>query len=211
MKKNNYIKNISELLNNNTIDKDDLNSIESIINDNYRSSIKLFYNYYFTSIVTILIWILIKNSLINEIKIFDIQVTNKNILLITLPVFSCGCYYLSITYILFNQFYDAGLKLIYKKKYKVIGDTEVIKLMVYPSIFEFEYLKSEIKKNSIWSSLYFLLITSFIIITPLLVLLYISFKIFCYYKLYFIVSSVICFLLIARILHNIIVLIRNII
>lgn len=168
MQKPNFNNQILTIINNPETSIDDLKAIEPIMRENCNSSIKQFYNYYLFTIILIIIWFLINNSVISEVKLFDMQINNVKILLLTIPLISILCYYLTISYLAFNQIIDAGLKKINEKIYPSISKTSLLELIVYPSFIELESIKVRLSNESFMSTMGFLFISLVLIFFPII-------------------------------------------
>ncbi|MFT6638746.1 MAG: hypothetical protein ACJAYP_001332 [Flavobacterium sp.] len=148
---------------------EELKAIEPILIENCKSSIKQMYNYYFITIVLIIIWFLIDNSIISEINLFNVDVKNKDVLSIGIPFLSIVCYYFTITYMAFNQLIDAGLKQIQKQIYPNIGDSSMMELLIYPSLIELENIKVRLSNDSLLSTIGFIIVSCLFLFLPIIV------------------------------------------
>ncbi|MEL1247435.1 hypothetical protein [Flavobacterium helocola] len=153
----NFNKQLLNTLENGKTTIEELKAIEPIMIENCKSSIKLMYNYYFATIVLAILWFLIDKSIVSEVKILDVTVNNKQILLLSIPFLSIICYYFTISYMAFNQLIDAGLKLIQSKLYPNISEGSIMELLIYPSLIELESIKVRLSNDSLWSNLGFIL------------------------------------------------------
>jgi len=169
----NYNQQLKNIIDNPDTSIDDLKAIEPIMRDNLNLSVKLFFNYYFVTIVLIVIWLLISNSIIKEIKLFDINISNKKILLFCIPFISIITTYLMISYMAFYQLIDMGMKRIHTKLYKTISETSIMELVNYPSFIELEGLKLRLGSESLMSTLGFLFISITFIFVPIAVNMFI--------------------------------------
>jgi len=164
----NFNKQLLNTLENGKTTIEELKAIEPIMIENCKSSIKLMYNYYFATIVLAILWFLIDKSIVSEVKILDVTVNNKQILLLSIPFLSIICYYFTISYMAFNQLIDAGLKLIQRKLYPNISEGSIMELLIYPSLIELESIKVRLSNDSLWSNLGFIFISFLFLFTPLI-------------------------------------------
>lgn len=168
MKQTNFNKQISNALQIGNITNEELKAIEPIVIENCKSSIKLMYNYYFVTIVLVILWFLVYNSIVSEVKLFDVSVKNKQILLLSIPFLSIVCYYFTISYLAFNQLTDAGLKQIQKRIYPNISECSILELVIYPSIIELESIKVRLSNDSGWSTFGFLIVSFLFLFLPII-------------------------------------------
>lgn len=168
MKRPNFNKQIINTLENGKTTNEELIAIEPIMIENCKSSIKLMYNYYFASIVLIILWFLIDNSIVSEVTLFDVNVKNKQILLLSIPFLSIVCYYFTISYLAYNQLIDAGLKQIHKKLYPNISESSILDLVIYPSLIELESIKVRLSNDSGWSTFGFLTVSFLFLFLPII-------------------------------------------
>ena len=166
MKKSTFNKQISTVIFNENTPLEELRSIEPAMIENCKSAIKAFHNFYFLSLVLMILWFLIRNSLVSEIKLFDISISNRTILIIAIPFVSVISYYLTITYMAFNQLIDAGLKSIQKRLYPTISKTPLIALLTYPSFIELESIKMRLSEGTL-SRIGFLLVALSFLFAPI--------------------------------------------
>ena len=164
----NFNQKIFKTLNNDKITIEEMKAIEPIIIENCKTSVKLMYNYYFLTIVLITIWFLIESSIISKVTIFNVDIDNKKFILFFLPFVSIATYYISVSYMGFNQLSDAGLKQIQAKLYPNIHEPSILDIMIYPSIIELETIKVRLSKDSLISSLWFLIVSFTFLSFPLL-------------------------------------------
>lgn len=178
MKQPNFNTEVFNTINNGKTTLEELKAIEPILIENCKSSVKQMYNYYFITILLIIIWFLIDNSIINEIKIFDINLNNKKILAVGIPFLSIACYYFTMTYMAFNQLIDSGLKQIQNKLYPNLADSSVMELAIYPSIIELESIKVRLSNDSFISSIGFIFVVFAFIFIPIIMNGIICYKLF---------------------------------
>lgn len=167
MKSLNFNQQVIKTIQNEKTSIEELKSIEPILIENCKSSVRLFYNYYFFTFLIIIIWFLINNSIISEVKVFDVTINNRKILLLSLPFISTATYYITISYLAFNQLIDAGLKEIQRKIYPSIGESSLLELMIYPSLIELESIKVRLSNDSFISTLGFIIISLSFIFLPI--------------------------------------------
>jgi len=180
MKKTTFNQQISTAINNEATSLEELKAIEPIMMENCKSAIRSFYNFYFATLVLIILWFLVNNSIVSEIKVFEVNIANRTILTIALPCLAVVSYYMTISYMAFNQLIDAGLKLIHKRLYPNIGETPLLELLIYPSFIELESIKVRLKDGCL-SGLGFLLIAVGFIFTPIILNIIICFKLIMIY------------------------------
>ncbi len=178
MKKPNFNTQVSNTINNGETTTEELKAIEPILLENCKTSIKQMYTYYFISLVLIFIWFLVDNSIITEIKLFDVNLNNKQILTIGIPFLAIVCYYFSITYMAFNQLIDAGLKQIQRKLYPNISKSSLLELTIFPSLIELESIKMRLSNESFLSTTGFILISLLFMFLPLAINGIICYKLF---------------------------------
>lgn len=168
MKHPNFNSQVYNTIHNGKTTLDELKSIEPILIENCKSSIKQMYTYYFITLIFIIIWFLIDNSIINEIKLFDVSLNNKKILNIGIPFLSVICYYFTITYLAFNQLIDTGLKQIQEKIYPNLAKSSILELTIFPSLIELESIKMRLTNDSFLNLTGFILISCLFIFLPLI-------------------------------------------
>ena len=154
-------------INNEETTLEELKAIEPILIENCKSSIKQMYTYYFVTLILIITWFLIDNSIIKEIKIFEVNLNDEKTLKVGIPFLSITCYYFTITYMAFNQLIDTGLKQIQNKIYPNLSKSSILELTIYPSLIELESIKLRLSNNSFTSTIGFLLIVFAFIFIPI--------------------------------------------
>lgn len=169
MKNPNFNTQVSNTINNVETTLDELKAIEPILIENCKSSVKQMYTYYFITLVLMFIWFLVDSAIITEIKLFDVNLNNRKILIIGIPFLSVVCYYFSITYMAFNQLIDAGLKQIQQKIYPNIGQSSLLELTIFPSLIELESIKVRLSNRSFISTAGFIFISISFMLLPLVV------------------------------------------
>lgn len=210
MPKTTFNQQISDVIKSQSTSIDELKAIEPIMMENCKSAIRSFYNYYFATLVLIILWFLVNNSIISEIKIFDVNITNTAILILAIPCLSVIAYYLTITYMAFNQLIDAGLKLIHRRLYPNIGETPLLELLIYPSFIELESVKVRLK-DGLLSGLGFLLIAIGFAFTPILLNAIICYKlIMLYHNSWLIIIPIILSLIVLKTFLDIIFYIKQV-
>jgi len=178
MKNTNFNTQISNTINNEKTTIDELKAIEPILLENCKASVKQMYLYYFITLVLMVIWFLVDNIIITEIKLFDVTLNNRKILLIGVPFLSIICYYFSITYMAFNQLIDTGLKQIQQKIYPNISQSLILELTIFPSLIELESIKMRLSNDSVLSSTGFIFIAVLFMFFPLIINGIICYKLF---------------------------------
>lgn len=178
MKNTNFNTQISNTINNEKTTIDELKAIEPILLENCKASVKQMYLYYFITLVLMVIWFLVDNVIITEIKLFEVTLNNRKILLIGVPFLSIICYYFSITYMAFNQLIDAGLKQIQQKIYPNISQSSILELTIFPSLIELESIKMRLSNDSVLSSTGFIFIAVLFMFFPLIINGIICYKLF---------------------------------
>lgn len=169
MKNPNFNTQLNNTINNGKTTIDELKAIEPILIENCKSSVKQMYTYYFITLVLMIIWFLIDNAIITEIKLFDVNLNNRKFLIIGIPFLSVICYYFSITYMAFNQLIDAGLKQIQQEIYPNISQSSILELTIFPSLIELESIKMRLSNDSFLSTTGFIFISVLFIFLPLIV------------------------------------------
>ncbi len=169
MKHPNFNTQVHNTINNGKTTLDELKAIEPILIENCKSSIKQMYTYYFICLVLMIIWFLVDNSIITEIKLFDVNLNNKKILIIGIPFLSVVCYYFSITYMAFNQLIDSGLKQIQQKIYPNISQSSILELTIFPSLIELESIKMRLSNDSFISTTGFIFISLLFMFLPFVI------------------------------------------
>jgi hypothetical protein len=178
MKYPNFNTQVFNTINNGNTTLEELKAIEPMLIENCKSSIKQMYNYYFITLVLIIIWFLIDNSIITEIKFLDINLNNKEILTVGIPFLSVACYYFTITYMAFNQLIDVGLKQIQNKLYPNLGKSSVLELTIYPSLIELETIKMRLSNDSFVSTTGYIFVVFAFIFLPIVMNGIICYKLF---------------------------------
>lgn len=145
---------------------EELKAIEPILIENCKTSSKQTYNFYFITLVLILIWFLVDTSIITKIKLFDADISNHEVLIVGIPFLSIISFYLTITYLAFNQLIDTGLKEIQKKLYPNIGESAILELTIYPSLIELESIKMRLSNDSFLNTVGFLFVAFVFIFLP---------------------------------------------
>lgn len=210
MKNPNFNQQIINTIENENTTIEELKAIEPILIENCKSSIKQMYNYYFFSILLVFIWFLIDNSIISEVEFLNINFNNKKILMIGIPFLSITCYYFTISYLAFNQLIDAGLKQIQRKIYPNIGKSSIMELLIYPSLIELENIKVRLSNDSMLSSAGFIIISLAFLSLPIAMNSIVCYKLFIDES----ISTwfpVIYFLILFKIMSNIVFYIRQVI
>ena len=169
MKQPNFSKQIFNTIENEKTTLEELKAIEPILIENCKSSIKQMYTYYLFTIILIFIWFLIDNSIVSEIEVLNINLNNKELLLVGIPFLSVSCYYFTIAYMAFNQLIDEGLKQIQRKIYNNIGDSSLMELLLYPSLIELESIKVRLSNDSLRSRIGFIFISLTFLFLPVIV------------------------------------------
>lgn len=168
MKETTFNQKIHNTINNGETTLEELKEIEPILIENCRSSIKLMYNFYFITLVLVSVWFLIYNSIITEVKVMDVQINNKKILLFGIPLISIVVYYITMSYMTFNQLIDSALKQIQKKLYPNISNGSIMEMLIYPSLIELESIRLRLTKESFWDITQFLLISLAFVFVPII-------------------------------------------
>lgn len=174
----NFNTQVYNVINNKATTLDELKAIEPILIENCNSSVKQMYAYYFITLVLIFVWFLVDNAIITEVKLFDLSLNNKKMLIIGIPFLSICCCYFTITYMAFNELIDTGLKQIQRKIYPNLGDSSLLELTIYPSLIELESMKMRLSNDSILSSIGFLFITFIFMFLPIILNCIICCKLF---------------------------------
>lgn len=182
MKQPNFKLQIIETINNEKTTKEELKSIEPILLENYMTSSKLMYTYYFITIVLAIIWFLIENSVITEVKVFDLSINNRQILMLAIPFIAIASNYITISYMAFNQLIDSGLKEVQRKIYPNISEGSIAELLIYPSLIELETIKMRLSNNSFLSCLGFLFIAIIFAFLPIVLNSIICYKLYFHFK-----------------------------
>jgi len=169
MKNPNFNTQVFNTVNNGKTTIDELKAIEPILIENCKASIKQMYLYYFITLVLMIIWFLIDNAIITEVKLFDVNLNNRKILLIGVPFLSVICYYFTITYMAFNQLIDAGLKQIQQKIYPNIAQSSILELTIFPSLIELESIKMRLSNDTFISTTGFIFISLLFMFLPLII------------------------------------------
>lgn len=178
MKQPNFNTQVSNIINNGETTTEELKAIEPILIENCKTSIKQMYTYYFITLVLLFMWFLVDNSIITEIKLFDVNLNNKHILTIGIPFLVIVCYYFSVKYIAFNQLIDAGLKQIQKRIYPNLSKSSLLELTIFPSLIELESIKMRLSNESFLSTIGFILISLLFLFLPLVLNGIICYKLF---------------------------------
>lgn len=209
MKRPNFNTQVSNTINNGKTTLEELRAIEPILMENCKTSIKQMYTYYFITLVLIFIWFLVDNSIVTEIKLFDVNLSNKKILICGIPFLAIVCYYFSITYMAFNQLIDAGLKQVQEKIYPNIGKSSLLELTIFPSLIELESVKMRLSDESLLSTTGFLFISILFIFFPLVINSVICYRLFIneYVSFWF---PLIYSLILVKIFYNIIFFFRQV-
>ncbi|MHC0443420.1 hypothetical protein [Flavobacterium sp. 3-210] len=180
MKQPNFNSQIINTINNRKTTIEELKAIEPILIENCKTSIKLMYNYYFITLVLIIIWFLIDNSIISEVKVLDLSINNRQILILSIPFLAIVSNYITVSYMAFNQLIDAGLKEIQSKIYPNISSGSMLELLIYPSLIELESIKMRLSNNSLISGFGFILIAVTFMLLPIVLNGIICYKLFAF-------------------------------
>lgn len=203
MKQSNFNSQIINTINNEKTTTEELKAIEPILIENCKTSIKLMYIYYFTTLVLIIVWFLIDNSIIEEVNIFDIKIKNLQILKTAIPFISILSNYITISYMAFNQLIDVGLKEIQTKIYPNLSQGSILELLIYPSLIELESIKMRLSNNSLISGLGFILISVIFMILPIVLNGIICYKLLCILiDSHYILLPIIYILILFKIISN---------
>jgi hypothetical protein len=207
----NFNSQIINTINNEKTTIEELKAIEPILIENCKTSIKLMYSYYFITLVFTTIWFLIDNSIISEVKVLDVSINNRKILMIAIPFISIASNYITISYMAFNQLIDAGLKEIQRKIYPNISNGSILELLIYPSLIELESIKMRLSNNSLLSNLGFILISITFLFLPIILNVIICYNLYFNFKnSFYILFPILYFLILFKIISNVIFYFRQV-
>ncbi|RKR11951.1 hypothetical protein C8C83_3710 [Flavobacterium sp. 90] len=211
MKQPNFNSQIINTINNEKTTIEELKAIEPILNENYKASSKLMYTYYFITLVLSIIWFLIDNSIISEVKVFDLSIDNRQILMLAIPFIAIASNYITISYMAFNQLIDSGLRAIHSKIYPNISEESIAELLIHPSLIELETIKLRLSNDSFFSSLGFLFIAIIFGLLPIILNGIICYKLYFYFKnSAYIFLTILYILILFKIITNLIFYFRQV-
>jgi hypothetical protein len=194
---------ITGLIDNKMLSTEQLKEIEPIMRENCNTCVKQFYKFYFLIIISSILWFLINNSIIDKITVLDINISNKTILLLSVPFISIISAYIANSYFAYYQLIDNALKRIYINIFPSISKTIFPHFLEFPSFISLESMKASIKNESFFSMLNLILMMIILNILPLLINGYISIKLLIiFWKTWYVVLPIIYLLLIFKVFSD---------
>jgi len=122
----------------------------SILQQNSESCLKQFYFTILAFLISVIIWILIKFSVINNVNFYGIELNDKKLIVIFLPLVSTFIFYRSFTLLVLNHFIDEVLLEMYEHIFPNLKDIDSPWLLPPPSFFRFEeFVQNESNKTKI--------------------------------------------------------------
>ena len=159
---------LDELIENNETPLEELKEIEPILRNNCYKCVEQFYRYYLASIASIVAWFMLEGAVIDKVKLMDMEITNRNILLIAIPFISAILVYRANSLFAFYQFADAALKLIYSKIFPNLGPSTVVYFLEFPSFMTLQNIKADLTDESFGSMMGLLILVFVVNILPIL-------------------------------------------
>lgn len=172
----NFNDKLNKIIENKDTNIEELKSIESSLRENLNLSVKNFHNYFFASIILIVIWFLVNNSILDNVEVFNMKINNTKVLLISIPFISSITNYLMISYLASYQMIDIVIKKIETRIYPSICGSALIEFVSYPSFIEIESMKVRLSNESLMSGLSLIFISLILMATPFVCNFYIIYK-----------------------------------